>query len=452
MNTAGMTSPLPLYPQHFVRLGKAAVGLVGALSASILIGLLVIGKPQSTALLDAMVRLACIVQLFAIVLQGQALGRSVRVLQAQRAPAAFWQAWLRQWLLSVTRYWALLSIAVALLMLAPASSQHWLTAPALLSLLLCCCVSAALARAGLLPRRMGIALEVSLLALVLLLAATNQLMHSLHRFAAMPAWLLAACALSWPVTACWIMHARADALRTVSGEQSNVLRRARDAITRWAGRFQPLRDRSFNDSGQPTNRRTLLMVAIIQNFIFFAQLMPVQWGEQATSMRLSRLAFICLMCSNALLVRDLHWRALLLPGGTQLRRLGTRIVLSTMLFQAPLILTFAAGSVLMSPPQTWDLATLASVAVPLLELVCCTTLMTLVRAFPRRLHIGATMVLAVPMMYFALWSMFKQDLPQLVWQIGPAYVLLLAAMTCAALLAANHRWTPERLLAAQSYS
>jgi hypothetical protein len=450
VNTAATSFSLPLYPLNFIRLGKAGVGLVGVLCASILFGMLVIRKPQSTALLDGMVLLACIVQLLAVALQGQALGRGVSVLLAQRAPAALWQAWLRQWLLSVTRYWALLSIAIASLMLAPGSPQHWPTAPALLSLLLCFCTSAVLARAGLLPRRLGAALEVLLLALVLWLAATGQMMHGLHRFAAMPAWLLAACAMAWPVKACWIMHSQADALRSVRGPQSDVLRRMRDAIARWAGRFQPLRPNAYDASAQAPNRRWLLVLAIMQNFIFFSQLVPVEWGEQVTSQRLSRLSMICIICcNNALLVRDLHWRTLLLPGGTQLRHLGTRIVLSTMLFQAPLMLAFTAGSVLLSP-QTWGLNTLASKAVPLMELACCTVLMTLVRAFPRRVQVGAYMALGIPMLYFTLWSIFKQDLPQLTWQIGPAYALLLIAVTSTALVIANRRWTPARLLNALS--
>ncbi|MRV71216.1 hypothetical protein GJ700_05720 [Duganella sp. FT92W] len=448
MNTAALSSPLPLYPLHVIRLGKAGAWLVGILCASILFGLLVIGKSNSTSVLDAMVLVACIVQLLAVVFQGQALGRGVSVLQERRAPAALWQAWLRQWLLSVTRYWAVLSIAIALLMLTPGSPRHWLTAPAVLSLLLTICSTAVLARAGLLPRRVGYAVEAILLALLVVLATTHQLAHDLHRFAALPAWILAACALTWPAKACWILHSQAEALRTVAGAPTNVLRGLRDAFLRWAGRYQPLRMMASDRTADQGNHRVLLVVAAVQNLAFFTKLIPVQWGEQATAIRMAQLAVVCGTCANALLVRDLHWRSLLLPGGTRLQRIGTRIVLSTMSFQAPLVVLVALGSMLLNSPIHLGWHSLASITIPLLELACCTSLMTLLRTLPYRLQVGAILALLIPLLYAYVPAWFKLAVPAVAWQIGAEYALLLATVSCAALFIANRRWTPKRLLEA----
>ncbi|GAB2852007.1 hypothetical protein GCM10027277_20440 [Pseudoduganella ginsengisoli] len=447
MNAAA-TPSLPLYPPSFVRFGKIGAALVGVLCASILFGLLVIGKQQSVAAQDSTLLLACFVQLIAVALQGQALGRSVSVLQVQRAPNALWQAWLRQWLQSVTRYWALLSIAVAVLMLTPGSPRHWLMAPALLSLLLCVGMVAVLARAGLLPRRLATVVEVSLAALLVYLMAASQFNRTLDNFAALPGFMLAACALAWPVMAGWIMHAQSDALRTVTGSQTNVLRRMRNALARWAGRYQPLRMFGADPDTHMLNPRVLLVVAMVQNLAFFAQLLPVQWGEQATPIRMARLMLVCMTCANALLVRDLHWRSLLLPGGTRLRYLGTRIVLSTMSFQAPVVILAALGSMLLAPHAGPGWHSLASVAIPLLELACCTSLMTLLRTLPRRLQVAGLLCQLLPMSYAYIPMWFKLDVPQATWQIGIGYTLLLAAVTCVAQLIANRRWTPKRLLEA----
>lgn len=443
---------LPLYPLNFIRLGRFGSGLAGVLCASQLLGLLFARKPQSAVILDAMLVFVCTLQILAVMLQGQALGRGVGVLQTQRAPAALWRAWLYQWLQSVTRYWAVLSVTAALMLLTSMSTTLWLAAPALLSLVLCVGVLSALARAGLLPRRLGTVLEAAALALVVYLIAASKFRAALHAFTTLPVPLLALCVLAWPAMAYWVMTNKGDALRSVTGSQTDVLRRLRDAIVRWAGRFQLLRESAADHTTHPVNRRTLLVLALMQNIIFFTQLVPVHWGEDVTAIRLSRLAMICAICSNALLVRDLHWRSLLLPGGTQLRRLGTRIVLSTMAFQAPTALAIALGSMLMSPDSQEGLRSIASIAIPLAELAVCTSLVTMACALPRYLKMGAWSCLPLAMAYAYVPGWFKLDLPQLTWQIGPAYALLLASATCIALIIANRCWTPQRLLNALTAS
>jgi hypothetical protein len=445
VNTAALPR-LSLYPINFIRLGKFGLASVGVLCATLLFGLLTGRKPNSAGMLYGALVFACAVQIVAVALQGQTLGRGVSVLQLQRAPAALWRAWLRQWLLSVTRYWAVLGAAIALVFLSSGSPAHWLAAPALLSLVLCVGIPAVLARAGLLPRRPGMALEAAALALVLYLVAASQLRSALDVFTTLPPLLLAPCALAWPVLAYRVMASKGDALRTVTGRQTNVLRRLRDAVARWAGRFQPLHLSAADRTAYPVDRRTLLVIAVMQNVIFFAQLLPVRAGDDATAVRLSRLALICAVCFNALLVRDLHWRSLLLPGGTQLRRLGTRIVLSTMAFQAPMVLAIAVGSALMSRVSPWDFHILASVAIPLAELAACTSLATMARAlppFPQKAA-GAALLLAMAYAYVPGW--LKLDVPQLTWRVGPAYVLLLAAVAAGAVAIGNRCWTPQRLL------
>jgi hypothetical protein len=436
---------LSLYPMNFIRLGKFGLGLVGVPCAVLLFAALFARKPGTAFILDAMLVLVCTLQVLAVGLQGQALGRSVSVLQLQRAPALLWRVWLRQWLVSVTRYWAILGLTAMLPFLVAGSHTHWLAVPASLSLMLCAGALAVLARAGLLPRHLGTALETTVLALLAYLVAASKFSATLHAFTALPMPLLALCALAWPAMAYRILTTQGDALRSVTGRQTDMLRRLRDAIARWFGRFQPLREQGTN-AAYPVDRRTMMALAVMQNFILFTQLLSVEWGEDVPTNHMTRLALVCIMCSGALLVRDLHWRSLLLPGGTQLRHLGARIVLSTLAFQVPLALIVSLGGMVLSPPQEFGPNLLASVAVPVLELACCTSLMTMLRALPRRAQTCASLCLLIPMAYAYIPAWLKLDVPQLTWRIGPAYALLLAAVTAVAVTVANRCWTPQRLL------
>ncbi|MRV71215.1 hypothetical protein GJ700_05715 [Duganella sp. FT92W] len=49
---------------------------------------------------------------------------------------------------------------------------------------------------------------------------------------------------------------------------------------------------------------------------------------------------------------------------------------------------------------------------------------------------------------FGMATLLRPGTPEFGWHIGPAYAAMLAALTCAALVAANHLWTPARLISA----
>jgi hypothetical protein len=440
VNAAAM--PLPLFPAYLIRAAKLLLGLLGALWACLLIGAYLIAIPPRASTLYTTVLLACAVQASAAIFQVQALGRGVAVLQTQRAPAVFWKEWLRQWLLSVTRFWGLLCIGPALLLAGPSSHIPWLIAPALLSLVLCLGVPSGLARAGLLPRRLGTAIECGMVALAVYVGLLG-IPAVLAWFAALPAMALALCALGWPAMAYWLMAAKSGAARTAHGRQTQIWRRVGDACGRWIDRFQPVNGDIMQ---KPPGRRTMLMLIVAQNLMFFGQLFPVHWGQHATSARIAQLAVVCALCCGALLVRDLHWRSLLLPRGPQLRRLGSRIVLSTMLFQAPLALLFALGELVASAPASLGWHSTANFTVPLLEVACCTSLMTVLRALSQRAQKAAAILLFLAWAYAYIPKWFKLSVPEIGWRIGPVYVLVLACVTGAALLLANRLWTPQRLL------
>lgn len=444
MNIAAPT----LYPVRVIRAGQIILGLLAVLTVSLLLGAYVTTMPPRATALDAMLMFACLIQASSISFQGQALERGISVLQTQRAPAALWRIWLRQWLLSVTRYWAVLVACTALLLATPASHTHWLAAPALLSLFQSQVTLAVLAHAGLLPRRVATVMVYPLLALALYVTTVTGIPAALAWFAALPVPVLLVCALAWPALAYWLLENKSNALQSAHGAQTRLLRRLGNAVTHWAGRYQPLREWEQGIPVSPADRRAALVAAVMQNIIVFVQLAAVHWGDDASPVRLAKLAVVCAIGSTALLVRDVHWRDLLLPGGTQLSRLGTRIVLSTLTFQAPLVLLFAVLALLLALPSAEGLPDLTAFPVTLLELVFCIALMTMVRALPRH---GQMVFLAILFAVFAYGycpQWFKLDVPQFTWRIGPAYVVFLACATSAALAVANRRWTPQRMLSA----
>ena len=436
---------LPLYPAGHIQAGRIALGLLALLWGCLLTGVFQSAALPHEKVLDVMLLAACVVQVLAMRFQGQSLGRSVVVLHMQRSPAALWRQWLRQWLLSVTRYWAILCVGIALLLAMPSSTMHWLAAPAVLSLLLCLSALSTLAHAGLVPRRAGEGAEFALLALVLYVGTVVTFSPAPARIPALPMPVLALCALAWPALACWLAAYKAAALPPVRGSQSPVLRRLRDACARWTGRYQPLGGWDNGIAVSSSERRGALVFAVLLNSIFLIQLAPVAWGEWVGFSRIAVLMLICGFGSGSLLVRDLHWRTVLLPGTTPLRQLGTRILLSTMLFQSPLMLLFALGT-LLSLSAGAGLHSFATFGMPLLELIFCTSLMTIVRSLAQRTQIAAYVGVAAAIAMAYLLHAFKPDATQWGWQIGPGYALLLVAATGAALVVANRRWTPRRFL------
>lgn len=441
-----------LYPAHVIRAGQVMLGLLVVLTASLLFGAYVTPAPPRATTLDAILMFACLIQAASICFQGQGLERGISVLQTQRAPAALWRIWLRQWLLSVTRYWAVLVACTALLLATPASHTHWLAAPALLSLLQSQTTLAVLAHAGLLPRRVATVMQYPLLALALYVTMVSGIPAALAWFAALPVPVLLLCTLAWPALACWLLANKSNAPQAAHGAQTRLLRRLGNAITHWAGRYQPLREWESGVPVSPVDRRTALVAAVMQNMIVFVQLGSVQWGDDASPVRLAKLAVVCVICSTSLLVRDVHWRDLLLPGGTQLRRLGTRIVLSTLTFQAPLMLLFAVLALLLALPSAEGLPGMSAFPVVLLELVFCIALMTMVRSLPRHGQMAFLAIVFAIAAYAYVPQWLKLDVPSFTWHIGPAYIALLACATCAALAVANRRWTPQRMLSALRFA
>jgi hypothetical protein len=208
------------------------------------------------------------------------------------------------------------------------------------------------------------------------------------------------------------------------------------------------RQAGTDDTPQPPG--PLRKVAMVMNgeilfYIVLLQMLTVHWNSSATPLRAIGLFFICMITTGKLAVRDLHWRALLLPGGLQRKRIGTHILLSTLTFQVAAMLLVAmvylAARIGLGAPPADALASVLDVAILPLELVFVTSAAVLVRSL-RPLALTALIGTAVAAGLGTLYAGYET----LRWSIGPAYVLFLAAGTAACAWLANRRWTPEKLL------
>jgi hypothetical protein len=171
-------------------------------------------------------------------------------------------------------------------------------------------------------------------------------------------------------------------------------------------------------------------------------------------LRLLGLYVVCLITASTLLVRDLHWRSLLLPGGMRRKRLGTHIFASTMglqLMALPLVaLIYFAATVALGTPARDALQHIAGTAVLPFEFALTTALAVVLRATDKPL---IAIVGIGPFVIGIAYTLLARGvagspfmLTDLQWTIGPVYVLVLVTCTVLLLWVANRMWTVEKLL------
>lgn len=444
-----MNSPaLAVVPPMTTTVAKVMLACLGVYWVSLLT---VSGSPSSGAdtAIKIMLGAGCVFLVLVAHYHAHGLRDAVRVLGAQRAPAALWRDWLRGWLATVTRYWAAVCIGAAVQLAMPASSTFWLAGPALLSLLLCFATLHAMAQAGLAPPAWRHAAKPAVFAAILVLALGRGPDAALAWFAALPAALLLAFTLAWPALAwaAWRRHGgKLPAYAAVTPAPRRINRAAafmqRYTVLQWQPQA-PVQD--IPQATGPFHKVAMLMNSEILFYVILLQLLTVHWNSSATPLRAIGLFFVCMVTTGKLAVRDLHWRGLLLPGGLQRKRIGTHILLSTLTFQTAAMLLVAvvylAARIGLGTAPAEALANVLNVAILPLELVFVTSAAVLVRTL-RPFALAVLVVAAVAAGLGALYA--GHDM--LNWTIGPGYVLFLAAGTAACTWLANRRWTPEKLL------
>jgi hypothetical protein len=401
----------------------------------------------------------CIVIAIVTTRRIEALYDARRVLSAHRTPPALWQAWARETLARITGYWAVICSGLVVQMALPGSATFWLTGLAVISLVLCATVQRVRARIGLAAQAWKWAIDIACAALVLCAISGPHLAGLFDWISDLPAVALLACFLSWPAMAYWLLRQ----WRTTSGDDRRIARQPAatktSAIIAFLKRYSILR---WNDSFAEANPRAqgTLVTRVLKTiggeiyfYILLLQILPARWGDSMSPLRLLGLYVVCVITASSLVVRDLHWRFLLLPGGLQRKRLGTHIFSSTLglqLLALPLVaLIYFAATVALGTPARDALLHIAGAAVLPFEFALTTALAVVLRATEKpRTAIAGIGPFVIGIAYQLLaprlaGSPFLLMSPQ--WTIGPVYVLVLATCTVILLWLANRMWTVEKL-------
>ncbi|SFU36845.1 hypothetical protein [Pseudoduganella namucuonensis] len=462
------TAAPPIFPASTTSAAKVMLACLGVYWACMLT--FSFGETRNADVaIKVLLGVACCLLALTVSLHAQALGHAVRILNAQRAPVALWRTWLRAWLLTATRYWAVICAGVSLQLTMPASTTFWLAGPALLSLALCLTALRTLGRLGMAPRGWGHAAEMAALCIVLYAGMVSGFGAALAWFAGLPVPLLLAFAATWPAMA-WTVSRRWETrlpVRGVVARRSAIQHGSR--VTTFFKRHTVLHWGGVSPASYPHQRTfpgkmLLWFNGEIMFWVIMLQMQTAQWNDTVVPLRAIGMFMLAMATASKLVVRDLHWRTLLLPGGLRRERIGTHIVLSTLTFQIMLMLAVAVIylSVVIptGTPATVALSRVLSMACLPFELALITSAAAVLRVLSSR-ALMALIAVAVAAGLGALYFIFfggpaafaaqigLRSIPlfdALSWRIGPAYLLLLAAATVLFTHIANRLWTPEKLL------
>jgi hypothetical protein len=459
MKAATLCAPAAPLPDRARNSSKVLLALFGVCWIVLLPFTLgrTLGAPEGIA---ALLVWACIVIAIVATRRIEALYDARRVLIAHRTPPALWQVWARETLTRITGYWAVICTGLLVQMALPGSATFWLTGPAVVSLVMCATVQRVRARNGITAQAWKWAIDITGAALVFCAISGPRFAALGDWISALPAAALLTCFLSWPAMACLLLRQ----WRTTSGDDRIIATKPvatkTSVIVSFIKRYSMLRWDDGIAKEYQSARQTLVTSVLntlggeIFFYIMLLQILPARWGDSMSTLRLVGLYVLCLMTASNLMVRNLHWRSLLLPGGMRRKRLGTHIFASTLglqLMALPFValIYFAASVALGTPPQE-ALLRIGGAAILPFELALTTALAVALRASAKRRLIVIAGI--GPVVIFYAYQLlaprlaggpFLRMVPQ--WTVGPAYAFALTICTILLLWAANRMWTVEKL-------
>lgn len=387
--------------------------------------------------------------------QMKALARAREVIGTQPVPNALARTWVRACVVETSLAGAFLAACMGALLASPAAGAAWPVAVALLSSALCLGALCALGQYSMLPKALGwLANTVVLALLVALLYFRSSPL--LAWFMHLPLPLLTALALSWPMLASmltlrWRQHARASD-RTPAAQRSRWQQAIADSIRRYSP-LDPIWTRQLPDQ-QYTVRGRLIWAGRSVTYAIMCQnlLSPLHWGDRPDARHLLSLLVACLLMRDALVVHDLHWRALLMPGGWRTGRIASAIFKSTVrLIYVGVALAVAVGIVaanlLTNMPGEAMVAWVAGYVLVLAEIAVAVSAALVLRALPHSKVVCAAAVVIVLGVSLYCWAVIGYAH---LWKAPPAgasYAVVLMAAAYGLVHLANRLWTNDKLMA-----
>lgn len=387
-------------------------------------------------------------------IQMKGLVRARDVLGGQPVPLSLWRTWVRASVTETSLAWAFMAACMGTLLASHGSSMPWPGAVALLSSSLATGALCVLAQYAMAPKKLGW-LANTAAAAMLLAALYFGPGRVVTWFVSLPLPMLALLALSWPALGAVL----ALRLRSQSGAGSGLPRAPRHkwlgSAANWLRRYTPL-DATW--ARQPQAQRATAhsrLEWIRRNafywFLFGSSLTPLRWEKEADLRQLLSLVLLCLIMSETLLARDLHWRWLLTPGGWRAGRIASDIFASTVTI---IYLAIAAGllvptlwaSLVMGPIAVVVIEGFASHVLVLAEISFAVSVGLVIRALPHR----TLVTWAIGGVVAALWIYTRAVGEAALSKAPPAgvfYAVALVVSGYAILRVADRLWTKEKLMA-----
>lgn len=387
--------------------------------------------------------------------QMKALAQASEVLGGQPLPLALWHTWVRAAVTETSLAWAFLAAGMGTLLASRGSNMPWPVAVALLSSSLATGALYVLTQNAMALKKAGLLANAVVVAIVLAAASLLGTGRVLALFVSLPLPILALLTLSWPALGIILALRLRGLPRAVSSLPAASRHNWKACAARWMRRYTPL-DTTWArqpHAQQATAHSRLDWVKrnAFYWFLFGGSLTPLRWAQAPDLRQLLSLLLMCLIMSETLVARDLHWRWLLAPGGWRAGRIASEIFASTVkicyLAIAAVVLVWVLWTRLtMGPIAVVAIEIAASHVLVLAEISFAVSVALVIRALPHRRVVAGAIAAVVA----ALWIYTRTVGEAALSKAPPAGVLYAVALVVSAyaiLRVADHLWTKEKLMA-----
>lgn len=375
------------------------------------------------------------------------MARALAVLGQIQAPHALRRALVREKLRQVTLAWAFLAGGLTLQLALPQAHVPALAGAALVSAAACLGMLRSLSRARLLPIPFAQLLDAApfLICAALILLDLNRL---LERVGSLPMTVLALCALAFPCLALRLARRWGHSLPLYRWAERAPSRGLAAWVSMQARRYTMLTSHQDRDAPFPAASKASILA---MPFLVMAG-RPLWEAGTINLFQCLMLTVVVASSSGALIVRDLHWRSLLMPAGLRRGSIGWHIVASTLTLQYGVMLLLAAVYGIgahFGAGVSWDRIgqdLLRASTLPL-ELLLVTSAAVVVSAAPKLSWAGASLLLFALGAGFAALIWKSMNFPVTLTVPLPVFVLTLLGASALLVGLANRIWTINRLFA-----
>lgn len=379
--------------------------------------------------------------------------RGTVVLRHLRTPQGFGKEYLLAVLSHATRIWLVFAAAGTLLLLACHFAWASMSAIAFFSVLLSFSTLTSLPSGHMAMRAWKISLYV-LLILLPPLMIWKGFVNPIDYFLRLPMWLLAAMALSWPLTIYMITKKWKRTPGAATEKSSLSATGAVDRLFAYFERFSHLASSTQMFYVKPTLAGKLTSLVSLQylSLTLLSNVANARWNNGIGPYHFFGILMIASLCCSLLVFEDLHWRILLAPGRLQRHFLGWHIFRVSIVVQSVVYLVFACLWTLVawawfdvSHDQT--LETVWQYRAAPLQLLAANSLAVLFIAAVNSRWAGVILAGVACVLGGLTFAAYGFTLQAPIWfYVGPHYLIGLLMATIVFVLLSNRLWTRQRLV------